>query len=80
MQALLTNRMKRKLALVFALIVLALLGVSVRLAYINKTSGDKYTKKYWRSSIPTVLRCHTEEAIFWIATAQFWLPVKRFTI
>lgn len=45
MQALLTNRMKRKLALVFALIVLALLGVSVRLAYINKTSGDKYTKK-----------------------------------
>ena len=45
MQALLTNRMKRKLALVFALIVLALLLVSVRLAYINKTSGDKYTKK-----------------------------------
>ena len=45
MQVLLTNRMKRKLALVFALIVLALLGVSVRLAYINKTSGDKYTKK-----------------------------------
>ena len=45
MQALLTNRMKRKLALVFALIVLALLGASVRLAYINKTSGDKYTKK-----------------------------------
>lgn len=45
MQALLTNRMKRKLALVFALIVLALLGVSVRLAYINKTSGEKYTKK-----------------------------------
>lgn len=45
MQALLTNRMKRKLALVFALIVLALIGVNVRLAYINKTSGDKYTKK-----------------------------------
>ena len=45
MQALLTNRMKRKLALVFALIILALIGVNVRLAYINKTSGDKYTKK-----------------------------------
>ena len=51
MQALLTNRMKRKLALVFALIVLALLGVSVRLAYINKTSGDKYTKKVDRKSV-----------------------------
>lgn len=39
------NRIKQKLALVFALIVVALIGVDVRLAYINKTSGDKYTKK-----------------------------------
>ena len=37
--------MKRKLALLFAIIVLALIGVNVRLAYINKTNGDKYTKK-----------------------------------
>lgn len=44
-QALLTHRMKQKLALLFTLIVLALIGVNVRLAYINKTSGDKYTKK-----------------------------------
>ena len=44
-RALLTNRMKRKLALLFAIIVLALIGVNVRLAYINKTNGDKYTKK-----------------------------------
>ncbi len=39
------NRIKQKLALIFALIVVALIGVDVRLAYINKTSGDKYTKK-----------------------------------
>ncbi len=39
------NRIKQKLALVFAFIVVALIGVDVRLAYINKTSGDKYTKK-----------------------------------
>ena len=44
-KALLTNRMKRKLALLFTIIVLALIGVNVRLAYINKTSGDKYTKR-----------------------------------
>ena len=44
-RALLTNRMKRKLALLFTIIVLALIGVNVRLAYINKTSGDKYTKR-----------------------------------
>ena len=37
--------MKRKLALLFTIIVLALIGVNVRLAYINKTSGDKYTKR-----------------------------------
>ena len=44
-KALLTNRMKRKLALLFTIIVLALIGVNVRLAYINKTNGDKYTKR-----------------------------------
>ena len=40
-----TNKMKRKLALLFTVIVLALLGVNIRLAYINKTNGEKYTKK-----------------------------------
>lgn len=40
-----TSRMKRKLALLFTIIVLALIGVNIRLAYINKTNGDKYTKK-----------------------------------
>lgn len=43
--ALLTNRMKRKLALLFTMVVLALIAVNIRLAYINKTNGDKYTKK-----------------------------------
>ena len=40
-----SNRMKRKLALMFVVIVLALVGLSVRIVYINKTNGDKYTKK-----------------------------------
>lgn len=39
------NRMKKKLALMFAIIVLALVGLSVRIVYINETNGDKYTKK-----------------------------------
>lgn len=39
------NRMKRKLALMFAIIVLALVGLSIRIVYINETNGDKYTKK-----------------------------------
>lgn len=40
-----TNKMKRKLALLFTIIVLVLIGVNIRLAYINQTNGDKYTKK-----------------------------------
>ena len=44
-QALLKDRMKRKLALLFSIIVLALIAVNVRLAYINKTNGEKFTKK-----------------------------------
>lgn len=39
------NRMKQKLALIFVVIVLALVGLSVRIVYINETNGDKYTKK-----------------------------------
>ena len=39
------NRMKKKLALMFVIIVLALVGLSVRIVYINETNGDKYTKK-----------------------------------
>ena len=39
------NRMKRKLALMFGVIVLALVGLSIRIVYINKTNGEKYTKK-----------------------------------
>ena len=37
--------MKRKLALMFGVIVLALVGLSIRIVYINKTNGEKYTKK-----------------------------------
>ena len=37
--------MKQKLALMFVLIVLALVGLSIRIVYINETNGDKYTKK-----------------------------------
>ncbi len=39
------NRLKQKLALIFVVIVLALVGLSVRIVYINETNGEKYTKK-----------------------------------
>ncbi len=38
-------KMKRKLALLFLAIMLALVGILVRLVYINRVSGDQYTKK-----------------------------------
>lgn len=37
--------MRKKLVLIFGVIVLALVGLSIRIVYINKTNGDKYTKK-----------------------------------
>ena len=40
-----TLKMKRKLALLFVVIVLILIGIIVRLVYINRVSGERYTKK-----------------------------------
>lgn len=41
----LTGKMQRKLVLMFALVLVALVVLNVRLLYINAASGDKYTKK-----------------------------------
>ena len=38
-------KMKRKLALLFAVIVLVLAGIIVRLVYINRVSGEQYKKR-----------------------------------
>ena len=38
-------KMKRKLALLFAVIVLVLVGIIVRLVYINRVSGEQYKKR-----------------------------------
>ncbi len=38
-------KMKRKLALLFVVIVLLLMGIIVRLVYINKVSGEQYKKR-----------------------------------
>lgn len=41
----LTGKMQRKLVLMFALVLVALVVLNVRLLYINAASGDRYTKK-----------------------------------
>ena len=38
-------KMKRKLALLFVVIVLLLMGIIVRLVYINRVSGEQYQKR-----------------------------------
>lgn len=40
-----TGKMQRKLVALFALVLVALIALNVRLVYINAASGDKYTKK-----------------------------------
>lgn len=39
------RKMKGKFALLFFIIVLILIGIIVRLVYVNKISGERYTKK-----------------------------------
>ncbi len=40
-----TGKMQRKLVALFALVLVALIGLSIRLMYIRAASGDKYTKQ-----------------------------------
>ena len=53
-----TRRMQTKLVLLFLIIVLALVGLCVRLTYINMTNGAQYSKqilsqqKYETKTIP----------------------------
>ena len=37
--------MKKKLAVLFSLVLLALVGLVARITYINATSGSKYRKQ-----------------------------------
>ena len=39
------KNMKKKLAVLFSLVVLALVGLVARITYINATSGSKYRKQ-----------------------------------
>ena len=40
-----TKKMQIKLMAIFALVLLALVGLNVRIAYITAKSGDKYARK-----------------------------------
>ena len=40
-----TLKVKKKLALTFSVIVLALAGIMLRLLHINRVSGEQYTMK-----------------------------------
>ena len=75
-----TLKMKQKLALLFVVIVLVLLAVIIRLVYINRVSGERYTKKYLPSRMPTARRCLLNAAISMTGTERCLLPVRRSTI
>ena len=57
-----------------------MIAVNVRLAYINKTNGDKYTKKVLAQQDTNSTLLLSGGAISWIATALFWQPARRSTI
>lgn len=74
-----TLKMKRKLALLFVVIVLILVGIIVRLVYINRVSGEQYTKKVLAQQDTTVRHFPTNEEIFMTGTALCLPPVRKYT-
>ncbi len=71
--------MKKKLAVLFSLVLLALVGLVARITYINATSGSKYRKqvlsqaqqKYENQTLPA------KEAISMTGTGISWQPATR---
>ena len=73
-------KMKRKLALLFVVIVLLLMGIIVRLVYINRVSGEQYRREFLHSRIPKVRHFLIKGEIFMTGTELFWQPVKKYII
>lgn len=71
--------MKKKLAVLFSLVLLALVGLVARITYINATSGSKYRKqvlsqaqqKYENQTLPA------KEEISMTGTGISWQPATR---
>ena len=74
-------KMKRKLALLFVVIVLLLMGIIVRLVYINRVSGEQYKKRVLaQQGYPKVRHFLIKGEIFMTGTELFWQPVKKYII
>ena len=73
------KNMKKKLAVLFSLVVLALVGLVARITYINATSGSKYRKqvlsqaqqKYENQTLPP------KGEIFMTGMEIFWQQATR---
>ena len=65
------KNMKKKLAVLFSLVVLALVGLVARITYINATSGSKYRNMKIRHSPPKGEIFMTGMEIFWQQVIKF---------
>ena len=75
-----TLKIKRKLALTFSVIVLALVGIMIRLVYINRVSGDQYTMKVLAQQDTNSITLPYKGEIFMTATELFLPPVRKYII
>lgn len=57
------RQMKKKLFVLFMFIVAGMLGLIGRLMYIEYTSGDAYTKRFYHYSHTTAKRYHSSAEI-----------------
>ena len=70
--------MKKKLAVLFSLVVLALVGLVARITYINATSGSKYRKQVLRHSRNMKIRHSPPKGeIFMTGMEIFWQQATR---
>lgn len=77
----LNGMMRKKLVWSFGVVILALVGLAIRITYINATSGEKY-----RRQVLTQSQQQYESRIIpfkrgdiLIPTVPFWLPVRKST-
>ena len=75
-----SKKMQKKLVVLFVIIALLLLGLIVRLMYIEHTSGKKYEKKVLSSRNMTVRSFLISVEILQTARERYWQPAWMYTM
>ena len=73
-------KMKRKLALLFVVIVLLLMGSLYDWSISTESAASSIRREFLHSRIPKVRHFLIKGEIFMTGTELFWQPVKKYII